>query len=104
MMHTQPWHISIPAAIGVVFFALNAGISAPKARYVFVVFGASGIWTSLPVILGRDMHLARCTLHSALLTDLSCSTAWMSSTISYPAEVKAISQGQKSMPARDIVD
>lgn len=55
--------------MGVIFFALNAGISTPKARYVFVLFGASGIWTSLPVIL-----------------------AWLSNTISYPAEVKAISQ------------
>lgn len=56
--------------IGVVCFAINAGITNFTGRYVLVVFGASGIWSSLPVIL-----------------------AWVSNTVSYPSEVKAITQG-----------
>jgi hypothetical protein len=41
------WHIAVPATIGGIFYILLAAVLNPKARYVFMCFGAAGGASSL---------------------------------------------------------
>jgi MFS family permease len=61
------WHVASALGVGCICAVVCVAVEAPVVRYVMLCFVAAGIWTALPLIL-----------------------AWISQTISLPAEKRAI--------------